>query len=112
MMKLAIAQDEGRVSAHFGHCEGYAIYQIRDSVIYRHEELASPPHEPGKLPEFLASHDVTHVIAGGMGPKAADLFGRSGIHVILGVSGPVDIIAQDFIAGRIVPGESSCHHGH
>ncbi len=47
-----------------------------------------------------------------MGPKAAALFGQSGIHVILGVSGPVDIIAQDFIAGRIVPGESSCHHEH
>jgi predicted Fe-Mo cluster-binding NifX family protein len=112
MMKLAIAKDEGRVSAHFGHCEGYAIYQIKDSVIYRQDELESPPHEPGKLPVFLASHNVTHIIAGGMGPKAVDLFCQNGIEVILGVSGPVDIVAQDFIAGRIVPGESSCHHDH
>jgi predicted Fe-Mo cluster-binding NifX family protein len=49
-----------------------------------------------------------------MGPRAVELFQQHGIQVILGISGPIDLVAQEFIAGRIVPGVSSCHHteGH
>jgi predicted Fe-Mo cluster-binding NifX family protein len=113
-MKIAIARDGSYVSQHFGHCEGYAIYYVKDGIIFRQEDLESPGHQPGVLPGFLAEHQVTHILAGGMGPRAVDLFHEQGIEVIIGVSGPVDRIAQDLIAGRIVPGESSCTHeeGH
>jgi predicted Fe-Mo cluster-binding NifX family protein len=113
-MKIAIARDGSYVSQHFGHCEGYAIYYVKDGIIFRQEDLESPGHQPGVLPGFLAEHQVTHILAGGMGPRAVDLFHEQGIEVIVGVSGPVDRIAQDLIAGRIVPGESSCTHeeGH
>ncbi|MBP7120302.1 MAG: NifB/NifX family molybdenum-iron cluster-binding protein [Methanolinea sp.] len=109
-MKVAIASDGMKVSEHFGHCRTYNLYSIKNGVIYQREELESPGHQPGILPPFLASHQVTHVIAGGMGPRAVELFQQHGIDVILGVSGSVDMIAQEFIAGRIVPGVSSCHH--
>jgi predicted Fe-Mo cluster-binding NifX family protein len=110
-MKIAIAKDGNRVSEHFGHCEGYAIFDVEDSIIFRQDDLANPGHEPGRLPAFLAEHGVDLVIAGGMGPRAVELFERNGIGVLLGIGGHVEYVAQDYIAGRLSQGVSSCHHG-
>ena len=110
IMRIAIAQDENQVSEHFGHCQGYAIFDVEDSIIYRRDDLPNPGHEPGRLPVFLAEHGVNLIIAGGMGPRAVELFNANGIQVLLGISGNVDYTAQDYIAGRLSPGKSSCHH--
>jgi predicted Fe-Mo cluster-binding NifX family protein len=109
-MKVAIAKDGNEVSGHFGHCSEYAVFTIEDSRILGKEILKNPGHEPGRLPAFLARHQVTHVLAGGMGPRAADLFCAENIEVFLGIAGPIDEVIQDFIAGRVMPGQSSCHH--
>ncbi|KAF5087694.1 Dinitrogenase iron-molybdenum cofactor [anaerobic digester metagenome] len=110
IMRIAIAQDGNRVSEHFGHCGGYAIFDVEDSIIYRRDDLPNPGHEPGRLPVFLAEHGVNLIIAGGMGPRAVELFNENGIQVLLGISGNTDYVAQDYIAGRLTPGKSSCHH--
>jgi predicted Fe-Mo cluster-binding NifX family protein len=112
LKKIAIAKDGNRVSEHFGHCEGYAIFDVEDSIIFRQDDLASPGHEPGRLPAFLAEHGIDLIIAGGMGPRAIELFEQNNIGVILGVGGNIDFVAQAYIAGQLTPGESSCHHGH
>ncbi len=111
-MKIAIAKDGDQVSAHFGHCEGYAIYWVEGATLWREDDLASPGHEPGRLPVFLSEHGVSLVIAGGMGPRAVELFAQNGIEVILGVGGTVDCVAEEYVAGSLSAGESSCHHGH
>ena len=109
-MKVAIAQDGDEVSGHFGHCSEYAVFTIEDSKIIQKEILKNPGHEPGLLPALLARHQVTHVLAGGMGPRAVDLFCASNIEVFLGIAGPIDAVIEDFIAGKVTPGQSSCHH--
>ncbi|MCE5299000.1 MAG: NifB/NifX family molybdenum-iron cluster-binding protein [Methanoregulaceae archaeon] len=108
--RVAIAADGNGVSSHFGHCEKYTVYHIRNKEIFHQEYILNPGHEPGKLPRLLASCGITHVLAGGMGMKAVQLFEEQGIQVIMGVSGPVDAVISDFIEDRIVPGESTCHH--
>ncbi len=110
-MKVAIANKGYAVSAHFGHCSEYAVYMIENGKIVSKTILESPGHEPGRLPAFLADHDVTHVLAGGMGPRAVDLFCANNIEVFLGISGKIDQVIRDFIAGKIIPGQSSCTHG-
>jgi predicted Fe-Mo cluster-binding NifX family protein len=110
-MKVAIAQEGNEVSAHFGHCTEYAVFDIANKEIMKKSILPSPGHEPGRLPVFLAGHGVTHVLAGGMGPRAVDLFCANNIDVILGVSGPIETVIRDFLAGKISPGQSSCTHG-
>jgi predicted Fe-Mo cluster-binding NifX family protein len=110
-MKVAIAKDGDIVSEHFGHCSEYAVFDVADGKIIERSLLQSPGHEPGKLPGFLAAHKVTHVIAGGMGPRAVDLFCANNIEVFLGIAGPVDAVIEAFIEGRITPGQSSCTHG-
>ncbi|KUG15455.1 dinitrogenase iron-molybdenum cofactor biosynthesis [hydrocarbon metagenome] len=108
--KVAIAADGNGVSSHFGHCEKYTVYHIRNKEIFHEENLMNPGHEPGKLPRMLASCGITHVLAGGMGMKAVQLFNEQGIEVTLGISGPVDEVINDFMCGRIVPGKSMCDH--
>jgi predicted Fe-Mo cluster-binding NifX family protein len=110
-MKVAIAKEGDMVSEHFGHCTEYALFVIEKSEITSREILESPGHEPGKLPPFLASHKVTHVLAGGMGPRAVDLFCENNIEVFLGVRGKIETVIKDFMAGKIAQGESSCTHG-
>lgn len=112
-MKIAIACDGKEVSAHFGHCEEYALYEATDSIIAYTKTLKSPGHEPGKLPVFLAENGVNLVIAGGMGARAVQLFQDYGISVILGMSGPVDLAAQNYITGNLKSSGSICsHHDH
>jgi predicted Fe-Mo cluster-binding NifX family protein len=109
-MILGIANDGDQVSEHFGHCKGYSIYRIQNGEIVEKRTIENPGHEPGRLPKLLAELGVEVVIAGGMGPKAADLFCAQGIDVYTGVSGPVDDVAQKFIRGELVQGENVCHH--
>jgi len=110
-MKVAIAKEGDFVSEHFGHCTEYAVFVVENKKIKSQEILESPGHEPGKLPPFLASHKVTHVLAGGMGPRAVDLFCENNIEVFLGVRGKIEAVIRDFMAGKIAQGESSCTHG-
>ncbi|NLX48362.1 MAG: dinitrogenase iron-molybdenum cofactor biosynthesis protein [Methanospirillum sp.] len=111
-MKIAIAKEGAAVSEHFGHCEGYAVYAIENNVPERHEDIANPGHSPGFLPVFLAERGIEVVIAGGMGPRAIDLFCQNGIEVVLGVHGPVDDAARGFATGALVGGASACTHDH
>ena len=110
-MKVAIAKDGDYVSEHFGHCTEYALFLIEKEAVTKREIVTSPGHEPGKLPVFLAGHGVTHVLAGGMGPRAVELFCQNNIEVYLGVRGTVEDAIQDFMTGKIEQGESSCTHG-
>ena len=110
-MKVAIAKEGNDVSEHFGHCSEYAVFTIENGKVSSSSILPSPGHEPGKLPVFLAEHKITHVLAGGMGPRAVELFCANNIEVFLGISGNIDTVIHDFLAGKIIPGQSSCTHG-
>ncbi len=46
-MKIAIAADGNRVSGHFGHCEGFMIYEIENGEILNHKFEPNPGHRPG-----------------------------------------------------------------
>lgn len=117
--KIAVAQDGGSVSPHFGHCESYAIFQIENGTAVRLEDMENPGHEPGKLPLHLAGTGITTVLAGGIGQRALAHLQENGVTVIRSVSGDVNAAAVAYAAGTLVSGEDSCgchgdgeHHGH
>lgn len=115
-MRIAIATEDGRVSAHFGHCEKFTLVDIEGGAEKSRREIVPPPHEPGVLPRFLGEHNVSCVIAGGMGPRAQQLFASRGIEVIAGVTGSVDEVVNAYIQGTLYGGENLCspdaHHSH
>ncbi len=107
-MRLAIATENGMVSAHFGHCETFTLVDIEEDSVVNTAAIPAPPHEPGLLPPFLAEKGANIVIAGGMGPRAVDLFSAQGIQVIPGIQGSIDDVVQAFIAQELKPGSNLC----
>jgi predicted Fe-Mo cluster-binding NifX family protein len=71
----------------------------------------TPGHQPGMLPRFLNEKGVDYVIAGGMGPRAQNLFRQMNIEPIIGASGKVDDVIRDFLNGTLEIGDSLCDHG-
>ena len=51
-MKIAVANEGKLVSGHFGHCEGFTIYDVNDNKILDKKFVPNPGHKPGFLPVF------------------------------------------------------------
>ena len=111
-MKIAISTDQGYVSAHFGRCASYTIFEIHEGKILNREELPNPGHQPGFLPQFLSEKGVGFIIAGGMGPRAQGLFAQKNIQTIIGVQGSVDEVIDKFVRQELEAGEDLCGHKH
>lgn len=115
-MKVAIASEGKNVSGHFGHCEGFMIYDIQNDNVKNVNFVENPGHKPGFLPVFLSDLDVNIIISGGMGEMAQQLFNENDIEVIVGVSGNCDDIIQKYIEGELKSTGSICreheHEGH
>lgn len=75
-MRIAVPTTSGQVSAHFGHCEKFALYDTRDGKIESTDYLIPPAHEPGAFPKWLKEQGADLIISGGMGMRALDLFKR------------------------------------
>ncbi len=112
-MKIAIPLAEGKLTAHFGHCAGFAIIEVDDQTkkIIMREDIPAPPHQPGLLPPWLAERGATMIIAGGMGQRAQQLFAEQGIQVVVGApaESPEKLITEYF-AGTLQTGENICDH--
>ena len=110
-MKVAVSTDQGYVSAHFGRCSSYTIFEVKEGKILNREEILNPGHQPGFLPLFLSEMGVNCIICGGMGPRAQGLFAEKNIETIIGVQGPVDEVMEKFLNQELEAGEDMCEHG-
>jgi len=110
-MKFAIPLAEGKLTAHFGHCQKFALIEVADNKIKNKETLIPPPHEPGVLPRWLHEMGTNVIIAGGMGARALDLFAQNGIKVITGApaSAPEDLV-QSYLDNTLKAGDNVCDH--
>ncbi|MGH4141058.1 NifB/NifX family molybdenum-iron cluster-binding protein [Clostridium sp.] len=115
-MKIAVASDGKQVSGHFGHCEGFTIYEVEEGKTANKNFTPNPGHKPGYLPVFLKELNVNLIIAGGMGETAQNLFNEKGIEVVVGAQGLSDDIVQKYINGELKSTGSVCkeheHEGH
>ena len=109
-MKIAIPIEGDLVSAHFGHCENFVIYEIENKTILNKEIVKNPEHQPGFLPGFLKENGADVIIAGGMRQRAKDLFAEKNIEVMVGVTGKIDFVINSYIQGELKSTESFCTH--
>lgn len=112
-MRYAVPVSGGRLSPHFGHCESFAFFDVEEQSrkITGKESIPSPEHQPGLLPVWLAEKGATIIIAGGMGPRAVDLFRQHGIDVVLGAmeSDPEQAVLSH-LNGDLTTGDNVCDH--
>jgi len=112
-MKIAIPLAGGKLTAHFGHCEQFAVVDVdgESKTITGQVVLSPPRHEPGVLPAWLAEQGVGVVIAGGMGQRAQGLFNQQGIQVVVGApSETPERLVTDYLAGTLQAGDNVCDH--
>lgn len=101
------------VCMHFGHCERFALVDVADNdgKATQTTLVTPPPHEPGLLPGWLHQQGVTLVIAGGMGQRAQQLFGQSGIQVVVGAPAETpDALVSAYGNGTLQCGGNTCDH--
>lgn len=113
MMRIAVASEGKNVTEHFGHCEGFLIYDAENGKILQEEMVANPGHKPGFLPNFLADRGVKVIISGGMGGGAIDIFNERDVEVIVGASGVARSAVESYLRGELESTGSVCHeHSH
>ena len=112
-MRIAIPVVEGRLSAHFGHCQEFALIDVDPETkeITATQMVPSPEHQPGLLPRWLHERGATVIIAGGMGGRAQDLFTQNGIQVVIGApSEEPGAVAKAYLENSLQTGDNICDH--
>lgn len=112
-MKIAVPVTNGLLSSHFGHCEVFALFDVKvgSKTVAGRQDLAPPPHEPGTFPKWLRAQGANVIIAGGMGSRAQSLFAQHEIMVVTGASSEnPDEIVQQFLNGNLTVGANACDH--
>lgn len=108
-MRIAFASEENlglrsQLSSHFGRCPFYVFVDIENDEIKRVEVKENPffnKHVPGAVPQFIAKEGANVMVAGGMGPRALDWFGRLNVQPITGTSGIIEEVLKDYLAGSL-----------
>jgi len=108
---FAVPTENGKLCAHFGHCEKFAVIKTEDQKIVSLQYLSPPVHQPGVYPRFLAQQGASVIIAGGMGQRAQKLFNQNQIEVCMGanIESPAKLV-EKYLAGELVTAENLCDH--
>ena len=118
-MKIAVpTKENNRIDDHFGHCEFYTIFSVSDeNKIIEKQTLASPQGCGCKsnIAYDLAEMNVKIMLAGGIGEGAINKLSSQNIQVIRNCKGDVNDMVNEYLAGKLKDGGSSCashEHGH
>ena len=119
MKRIALACEDnqgldGQISQHFGRCPYYLILDVDGEEIKKSETVSNPyyhNHIPGVVPKFIHEQGANVMIAGGMGPRAIDMFTGLGIEVVTGAIGNAGNVLQAYLRGE-VSGVEPCKHDH
>jgi len=119
MKRIALACEDnqglsGQMSQHFGRCPYYLIVDVDGHEIKKTDSVNNPyynNHVPGMVPQFINEQAANVMIAGGMGPRAIDMFTNLGIEVVTGAIGNVGNVLQAYLRGEI-SGVEPCEHDY
>ncbi len=107
-MKVAIPSNmpggpDAAISPHFGRCDVFTLVEIKNGKITGGSTIDNRGTHFGfdKTPaEILASSGVDAVVAQGMGPKALELLGQSGIKIYFTSAQTVGEAVRELIGGK------------
>lgn len=111
--RIAVPVNGPNLSAHFGHCERFAIFDIdpEGKTIRKQHVLTPPGHEPGVFPRWPQEQGADVVIAGGLGVRAQSLFAQHNIKVVVGApTEDAETIVRDYLDGSLKTDANDCDH--
>ncbi|MGD9605276.1 MAG: NifB/NifX family molybdenum-iron cluster-binding protein [Bacilli bacterium] len=101
MEKIAIANNDGMISDHFGQSKTFEIFDIEDGKIIKQESINNPGHKPEVIPLLLTEKGVNLIITGGIGGDAVDIFIKHKIKVCTCEKGQINEILSAYLDGSI-----------
>ncbi len=114
--KVAVPTRGGVVDEHFGHCEYFTVYSIKDGKVASESRVDSPDGCGCKtdIASVLAKGGVTLMLAGNMGEGAVRVLKANGIEVIRGAAGQARSVVDAWLAGSVKDSGVGCtaHEGH
>lgn len=114
-MKIAIPIRDGKFCEHFGGADTFSFYTVDETSrsVGNHHLNVPPEHGRGVFPVWLRQQGATVVMAGGMGPRAVNIFAHQGVEVVLGVQGEdPEKIVHGYLDGTLETTGEVCHeHG-
>ncbi|MFO7985308.1 MAG: iron-sulfur cluster carrier protein MrpORP [Desulfatiglandaceae bacterium] len=108
---IAVPVTDGKLAAHFGHCEQFAFMETQDGKLLKTKMRNPPTHEPGVLPRWLHEQGAHVLIVGGMGERAQQLLREKNIEVLIGA--PMDSpesLANQYLSNTLMTGDNMCDH--
>jgi len=110
---FAVPTVNKKLTAHFGHCQNFAVLKVEDDQIVEEMYLDPPEHQPGSYPSFLAGKGVNTIIAGGMGVMAQNLFKENNIEVFMGLDAvePSKLV-ELYLQNKLENGDNLCDSTH
>ena len=118
-MRIGVTLEDGlglesNVSAHFGQCPFFLIVDVEKGKIGKSQVVKNTAEHGGggcvAVAEIL-KHNLTHVIAGGMGMNAQNKFAAAGVKVY-GFSGKAGDAVQQLLENNIGGLEGCKEHGN
>lgn len=110
-MKLAITYENNEVFQHFGRCQQFKIYEIKDHSISNSYILETKGIGHGALAGLLQENQVELLICGGIGQGARIALAQANIQVIPGVIGNCDEQVSAYLLGTLAYNLNvECHH--
>lgn len=117
-MKIAVPlQKDNHIDDHFGHCEAYGIYTVKENNEIITQEIIPSTQGCGcksNIASDLAQKGVKVMLAGGIGSGAINVLNNFGIEVIRGCSGNADEAVRLYLSGSLQDNGETCHQhdGH
>lgn len=113
-MKIAIPTLEGKLCAHFGHCETFSFVEV-DSETNEIISISTGAPETGvscQSAGWIAEQGANLVLAGGMGGRPMMMFEQLEIPVISGCPElPIKDVVTYYLNNTLEIGQNSCGHG-
>lgn len=106
-MKIAVTAEgsslEGRLDPRFGRC---ACFLIVDTDDWSYVAMDNPNLSLGggagiQSAQMVADQGVKAVITGNCGPNAHRVLAAAGVEVVVGASGNVRDVVNDYLAGKL-----------
>lgn len=112
-MRIAIPSENGKLCAHFGHCEAFSIVDVDEKTGHIDNIKIDAPEEGVSChcASWVAMQGVDLVLAGGIGGRPAAALVENGIEVIAGCpSLDIEELVTSYIQNNLELGENSCGH--
>lgn len=112
-LRIAVtADDQDNVFQHFGSCEKFAIYVIKNGQLESKDYVTAVGSGHDELSQMMADQKVNVLICGGIGQGAMSALFNNGIQVVPGQTGDINVAVASFLDGGAVPTGAPTCGGH